>query len=67
MFPYSTILKGAMTRYAYATVAIAHAEACMTSRRAYNIYFIRTSFTTAHASKLSLVFLNEAVIPLCAH
>ena len=40
-------VKGAMTRYAYATVAIAHAEACMTSRRAYNIYFIRTSFTCA--------------------
>ena len=33
-----------MTRYAYATVAIVHAEACMTSGRA---YFIRTPFMCA--------------------
>ena len=39
------LVKGAMTWYAYATVAIAHAEACMTSRRAYSNYIF--SFTCA--------------------
>jgi hypothetical protein len=33
-------LKGAMTRYTYTMVAIAHVEACM-SRCAYNIYVRR--------------------------
>ena len=53
-------------------VAIAHAEACMASRRAYNIriyVYVRcaTAPRIANASPLSLVFLNQAVIPLCAH
>ena len=49
-YPY--FFKGAMTRYAYATVAIAHAEACMTSRLAYNIRLCAPRNSTERVSAL---------------